>query len=180
MNEKVSLNCWAMVIVYGWVFSSPLRKPSKIYTCFFFKRFGLFLIHLQSNNKATLGNASNSKPKDSITQEITVWRKRLQNQTRPQTLSKSLKVKAGPTAMQKVLKQNLRMIVIYGNKPRPAARDRSQSTTNKGCKRFNTYQYYNQHDMSTSAPTTKHETCINIRTEHRPNIWHNDLRIEEV
>jgi len=32
------------------------------------RRFGLFLIHLQSKNKATLGNASNSRPKDSVTQ----------------------------------------------------------------------------------------------------------------
>ena len=40
------------------------------------RRFGLFSIHLQSKNKATLGNASNSNPKDSVTQEITVWRKR--------------------------------------------------------------------------------------------------------
>jgi len=42
--------------------------------------FGLLLIHLQSKNKATLGNANNSKPKDSATQEITVWRKRRQKQ----------------------------------------------------------------------------------------------------
>ena len=42
---------------------------------------------------------------------------------RPPTLSNSLKVKAGPTAMQKVLKQNLLKIVIYVNKPRPAARE---------------------------------------------------------
>jgi len=42
------------------------------------RRFGLFLIHLQSKNKATLVNASNAKPKDSVTQEITVWRKRRQ------------------------------------------------------------------------------------------------------
>jgi len=52
------------------------------------------------------------------------------------TLSNSLKVKAGPTAMQKVLKQNLHKIVIYVNKPRPAARDCSQSTASKGCKNF--------------------------------------------
>jgi len=51
--------------------------------------------------------------------------------------------------MQKVLKQNLHKIVIYENKPRPAARDRSQSTASEGCKIFNNYQYYNQHDMST-------------------------------
>jgi len=36
------------------------------------RRFGLFLIHLQSKDKATLDNAGNSKPKDSVTQEITV------------------------------------------------------------------------------------------------------------
>jgi len=82
--------------------------------------------------------------------------------------------------MQKVLKQNLRKIVIYENKRRPAASDRSQSTTSEGCKNFNNYQYYNQHDMSTSAPTAMHETCINVRTEHQPIIWHNNLRIEEV
>jgi len=43
------------------------------------RRFGLFLTHLQSKNKATLGNATNSKRKDSVAQEITVWRKRHQN-----------------------------------------------------------------------------------------------------
>jgi len=73
-----------------------------------------------------------------------------------------------PTAMQKVLKQNLHMIVIYENKPRPAAIDRSQSTASEGCKNFNNYRYYNQHDMSTSTPTTMHETCTNIRTKHQP------------
>jgi len=52
--------------------SSTLKKPSKNYTRFTLRRFGLFLIHLQSKNKATLGNASNSKPKDSVTQETTV------------------------------------------------------------------------------------------------------------
>ena len=36
---------------------------TKLYI-FILRRFGLFLIHLQSKNKATLGNASNSKPKD--------------------------------------------------------------------------------------------------------------------
>jgi len=51
--------------------SSTLKKPSKNYTCFILKRFRLFLIHLQSKNKSTLGNANNSKPKDSVTQEIT-------------------------------------------------------------------------------------------------------------
>jgi len=53
---------------------------------------------------------------------------------RPPTLSNSLKVKAGPTVMQKVLKQNLLKVVIYGNKPRPATRDCSQSTASEGCK----------------------------------------------
>jgi len=63
------------------------------------------------------------------------------------------------------------MIVIYANKPRPAARDRSQSSASEGCKHyFNKYQYYNQHHMSTSAPTAMHETYINIRTEHQPMI----------
>jgi len=42
--------------------SSTLKKPSKNYTCFISRHFGLFLIHLQSENKATLGNVSNSKP----------------------------------------------------------------------------------------------------------------------
>jgi len=62
------------------------------------------------------------------------------------------------------------MIAIYENKPRPAARDGSQSTASEGCKNFNNFQYYNQHDMSTSAPTAMHETYINIRTEHQPVI----------
>jgi len=40
---------------------------------FHFETFLMILkIQLQSKNKATLGNASNSKPKDSVTQEITV------------------------------------------------------------------------------------------------------------
>jgi len=60
--------------------SSTLKKPSKNCTCFILRRFGLFFIHLQTKNKATLGNASNSKPKGSVTQEITVWSKRRQKQ----------------------------------------------------------------------------------------------------
>jgi len=72
--------------------------------------------------------------------------------------------------MQKVLRQKLRKVVIQENKPRSAARDRSQSTASEGCKNFNNYQYYNQHDMSTSTPTTMHEGCINIRNEHQPII----------
>jgi len=42
--------------------SSTLKMPSKNYACFISRRFGLFLIHLQSKNKATLANVSNSKP----------------------------------------------------------------------------------------------------------------------
>ena len=82
--------------------------------------------------------------------------------------------------MQKVPKQNLRKIAIHENKPRPAAGDRSQSTASEGYKNFNNYRYYNQHDMSPSAQTAMHETCINIRTEHQPIIWHNNLRVKEV
>ena len=52
------------------------------------------------------------------------------------TLSKSLKVKAGPTVMEKLLKQNLRNVVIHKNKPRPAERDRSQNTESEGWKNF--------------------------------------------
>jgi len=36
------------LIIY--TFSSTLKKPSKNYTCFISRRFGLFLIHLQSKN----------------------------------------------------------------------------------------------------------------------------------
>jgi len=60
--------------------------------------------------------------------------KMLKAKPRPPTLSKSLKVKAGPTAMQKVLKENLRKLIIYKNKPRPAARGRSQNIASEGCK----------------------------------------------
>jgi len=56
-------------------------------------------------------------------------------------------------------------MVIYKNKPRPAARDHSHSTASEGCKNFNNYQ-----DMSTSAPTAMHETCTNVTTEHQPII----------
>jgi len=61
--------------------SSTLEKLSKYYTCFILRRFGLFLIHLQSKNKAKLGNVSNSKPYGSMAQETTVlWRKRRETQ----------------------------------------------------------------------------------------------------
>ena len=106
------------------------KKAFKKLYIFILRRFGVFLIHLQSKNKATLGNASNSKPKDSVMQKTSKVK------PRPLTLSNSLTVKAGPTGMQKVLKQNLHKIVIYVNKPRPAAKDYSQSTANEGCKNF--------------------------------------------
>ena len=69
---------WLIDIVNNRKWNSFIntKKPSKNYACFVLRRFRLFLIHLQSKNKATLGNASNSKPKDSVTQEVTVWRKR--------------------------------------------------------------------------------------------------------
>jgi len=53
------------------IFINTKKAFKKLYI-FILRRVGLFLIHLQSTNKATLGNASNSKPKDSVTQEITV------------------------------------------------------------------------------------------------------------
>ena len=50
-----------------------VQKAFKKLYIFILRRFGLILIHLQSkNNKATLGSVSNSKAKDSVTQEITV------------------------------------------------------------------------------------------------------------
>jgi len=61
---------------------------------------------------------------------------------RPPTLSKWLKVKTGPTAMEKALKQNLRKVVTYENMSRPAARGRSQNTASEGCKIF-TNKCYN-------------------------------------
>jgi len=68
---------------------------------------------------------------------------------RPPALSNLLTVKAGPTAMQKVLKQNLHKIVIYVKKPRPAAKVYSQSTANEGCKNFlfNIFKFNNQHNI---------------------------------
>jgi len=62
------------------------------------------------------------------------------------TLSTLLKVKAGPTAMEKVLKQNQHKVVIHENKPWPAARGHSQNTASEGCKNF-TSKCYNQHDI---------------------------------
>jgi len=55
-----------------------------------------------------------------VTQEITASCKRCQKQNKD--LSKFLLVKAGPTAMEKVLKQNLFRVIIYENKPRPPTR----------------------------------------------------------
>jgi len=83
-----------------------------------------------------------------VSQEISVTQKMSKAKPRPPTLSNSLKVKAGPTAMHKALKQNLHKIVIFENNPRPAARDRSQSTASGGCKIFYNCQYYNQHGRS--------------------------------
>ena len=49
-----------------------IKKSFKKLYIYILRRFGLFLTNLQLKNKATLGNASNSKPKDSVTQKITV------------------------------------------------------------------------------------------------------------
>ena len=106
--------------------SSTLKKPSKNYTCFILRRFGLFLIHLQSKNKARLANASNSKPKDCDARNSSVTQKTSKAKPRPLTLSNSLKVKAGQTAMQKVLKQNLHKIVIY-----KTSQDQQQETVRR-------------------------------------------------
>ena len=65
--------------------------------------------------------------KDSVTQ------KRPKAKPRSPAMSKLLKAKAGPTAVQKMLKQNLRKTVIYESKPRPA-RGRSQNTVSEGWK----------------------------------------------
>jgi len=43
------------------------KKAFKKLYIFILRPFGLFVIYLQSKNKARLGNASNSKPKDSVT-----------------------------------------------------------------------------------------------------------------
>jgi len=66
------------------------------------RRFGLF--HLQPKNKARLGNVSKrlcDLRKDSVTQKT--------SKAKPRTpaMSKPVKAKTGPTAMQKKLKQNL-------------------------------------------------------------------------
>ena len=53
-----------------------LINTKKAFVKLYMFYFETFRIHLQSKNKATLGNANNSKPKDSVMQEITVWRKR--------------------------------------------------------------------------------------------------------
>jgi len=76
-----------------------LNKPSKNYTYFVLRHFGLFLSIFSHKIKQHLAKMSKAKP-------------------RPPTMSKSLK--AGPTAMQKMLKQNLRKVKIYKIKPRPA------------------------------------------------------------
>jgi len=63
-----------------------------------------------------------------------VTKKTSKAKPQPSTLSKSLKVKAVRKTMQKMLKQSRRKFVIYENKPRPAARGRSQNTASEGCK----------------------------------------------
>jgi len=50
-------------------------------------------------------------------------------------MSKSLKVKAGQIAMQKMQEQNLGKVIIYENKPRPAGRGRSQNPVCERCKK---------------------------------------------
>jgi len=55
---------------------------------------------------------------------------------RPPTMSKSVEVKAGRTAVQKMPIQNLRKVVIYENKPSSAERGRSRNTATEGCKKF--------------------------------------------
>jgi len=46
-SHGIILNCNKTVCM---TVSSTLKKPSKNYTCFISRRFGLFLIHLQSEN----------------------------------------------------------------------------------------------------------------------------------
>jgi len=63
------------------------KKAFKKLYMFYFETFRIILkIYLQSKNKATLGNAINSKPKHSVTQKITVWRKKTSDEKpRPPT-----------------------------------------------------------------------------------------------
>jgi len=115
-----------------------------------------------------------------MTQEMTVRRKRRQKKIKIANPVKIAKSKSRTNSYAESAKQNLRNAVIYENKPRPAARGRSQNTGREGCKNF-TNKCYNQYNISTSkSTTTMHETCINRGTEHQPNTWHNNLRIEEV
>jgi len=76
-----------------------------------------------------------------------VMQKTSKAKPRPTTLSKSLKVKAGPTAMEKVLKQNLCKVVIYENKPRPAAKGHSGKEKYINMIRSHSSQFFwsNQH-----------------------------------
>jgi len=55
-------------------------------------------------------------------------------------MSKAGKPKPKPTPMQTKLKQNLHKVVIHENKLRSAARDSSQTTASKRCKK--NQQYY--------------------------------------
>ena len=99
------------------------KKAFKKPCIFILRCFELFLIRLQSKNKATLGNASKSKPKDSVTQEITVWCKRRQKQNQyRQPCQIHSQWKQDQQVWQKVLKQNLNMIVIYVNKAKTSSK----------------------------------------------------------
>jgi len=49
---------------------------------------------------------------------------------------KSLKYKQEHELCRKCLQKNLSKVVIHENKPRPAARGRSQNNRSEGCKEF--------------------------------------------
>ena len=51
-KDKVLKLCYVSVTSFSYL--STLKKPSKNYTCFISRRFGIFLIHLQSKNKAKI------------------------------------------------------------------------------------------------------------------------------
>jgi len=66
----------------------------------------------------------------------TVTQKTSKVKTRAPATSKSLKAKAGPTAMKKMLKKNVLKAIIYETKPRLAARGRSQTNASERCKKI--------------------------------------------
>ena len=121
------------------IVSSTLKKPSKNYACCISRRFGLFLLHLRSKNKATLHTWQCQQFKiirfcDARRDNAVTRRTSIANPRQPAT-SKLLKANAGPKVMQIILKQNLRKAIIYDNKPRPAARGNSQTIASEGCKK---------------------------------------------